>query len=298
MRLSTVRLDDDGTAAARRDGDELVLLPYPDVGGLLSSGVDWFQQAQDYRGRRISVSMSSTTTLVPHPNKIVCLGLNYASHIAEMGRPTPSYPTLFAKYDGSLIGDGDSIRMPAVSDQLDWEAELGVVIGVPGRDIEADQAVDHVAGYTVVNDVTVRDWQHRTREFLSGKTFESTTPVGPELVTPDELPKGASGLEIGCSVDGVVMQLSNTSDLLFTVAQTIAYVSQIITLVAGDLIAMGTPGGVGAGRDPQVFLTPGQELVTWVEGVGTLHNTVVRAAETNPEGPAGSQRSIRQEEVS
>lgn len=275
MRLSTVRLQDGGTAAARREGEEYVLLPFSDVGTLLGCG-DWASRAAAVGGRRVPAFDSDLLTLVPHPNKIVCLGLNYASHIAEMGRPTPAYPTLFAKYDAALIGDGAGIEMPSVSEQLDWEAELGVVIGSPGRDIDAGRALDHVAGYTVVNDVTVRDWQHRTREFLSGKTFEATTPVGPSLVTPDELPSGASGLEIGCSVDGVMMQQSNTADLLFDVAHTIAYISQIITLVPGDLIATGTPGGVGAGRDPQVFLGAGQELRTWVEGVGHLHNPVVR----------------------
>lgn len=193
-----------------------------------------------------------------------------------MGRPTPAYPTLFAKYDGALIGARDEIHSPPVSDDLDWEAELAVVIGRRGRHLTADQALGYVGGYTVLNDVTVRDWQHRTREFLSGKTFEATTPVGPALVTPDELPAGASGLTISCSVDDHVMQKSNTADLLFDVADTIAYISTIITLLPGDLIATGTPGGVGAGRDPKVFLRHGQELVTSVEGVGELRNIVVK----------------------
>lgn len=289
MRLSTVRLTADQrparggtgqvrgeTAAARHEAGELVVLPYPDVGSLLASGDDWRQRAADGDGSRVKVERASLATLIPHPNKIVCLGLNYATHIAEMGRPTPKYPTLFAKFDGALIGSHDPIQMPRVSDQLDWEAELGVVIGRAGRDLSSTDALRHVAGYTVVNDVTVRDWQHRTREFLSGKTFESTTPVGPDLVTTDELPDGASGLDIGCSVDGDVMQRSTTADLLFTVADTVAYISTIITLLPGDLISMGTPGGVGAGRDPQVFLKPDQELLTWVEGVGELRNTVVR----------------------
>ncbi len=275
MKLSTIRLDAGGTAAARHEGDELVVLPHSDVGTLLASGDDWAQRAAGDGDRRLASADATFATLVPHPNKIVCLGLNYATHIAEMGRPTPAYPTLFAKFAGALIGGGDPIQMPRVSDQLDWEAELGVVIGRPGRAIGPDQALDYVAGYTVVNDVTVRDWQHRTREFLSGKTFEGTTPVGPALVTVDELPLGAAGLDIGCSVDGAVMQRSTTADLLFTVADTIAYISTIITLLPGDLIAMGTPGGVGAGRTPPVFLQPGQELVTWVEGVGELRNQVV-----------------------
>jgi len=277
MRLSTVRLDDGHgtTTAARQDGDDLVLLPFTDVGALLATGDQWQERAAG-QGKRVPLSEASLAPVVPHPNKVVCLGLNYATHIKEMGRPTPAHPTLFAKYDGSLIGAHDAIHMPAVSDDLDWEAELGVVVGSPGRNIPRDKALEHVAGYTVVNDVTVRDWQHRTREFLSGKTFEATTPVGPALVTPDELPPGASGLTISCGVDGHTMQKSSTADLLFDVADVIAYISTVITLLPGDLICTGTPGGVGAGRDPKVFLRPGQELVTTVEGVGELRNTVVK----------------------
>ncbi|QFQ95688.1 fumarylacetoacetate hydrolase family protein [Streptomyces phaeolivaceus] len=277
MRLATVRLADgyETTTVARQEGQELVLLPYADVGALLACGDRWREwAARD--GERVPLADASLAPLVPHPNKIVCLGLNYATHIKEMGRPTPTHPTLFAKFDGSLVGARDDIHMPSVSDDLDWEAELGVVIGRPGRRIAREAALDHVAGYTVVNDVTVRDWQHRTREFLSGKTFEATTPVGPLLVTPDELPPGASGLTISCAVDGHVTQKSNTADLLFDVAEIIAYVSTIITLLPGDLICTGTPGGVGAGRDPKVFLRPGQELVTTVEGIGELRNTVVK----------------------
>jgi acylpyruvate hydrolase len=275
MRLSTIRVGSDVTSAARHEGDHVVLLPYSDIGALLSAGDDWRQRAA-VDGERILLDKAFLAPVVPHPNKIVCLGLNYATHIKEMGRPTPAYPTLFAKYDGSLIGARDDIHMPPVSDDLDWVAELGVVVGRPGRHVPGHAALEYVAGYTIVNDVTVRDWQHRTREFLSGKTFEATTPVGPALVTSDELPPGASGLAIGCSVDGEAMQKSSTADLLFDVADVIAYVSTIITLLPGDLICTGTPGGVGAGRDPKVFLRPGQELVTTVEGIGELRNTVVK----------------------
>lgn len=274
MRLCTVRIDGRATAA-RQDGDELVLLPYADVGELLDSGPDWQQRAA-VDGERAPYAAASLAPVVPHPNKIVCLGLNYATHIAEMGRPAPAYPTLFAKYDGALIGARDPIHAPAVSDEVDWEAELGVVIGRPGRGIARERALDHVAGYTVANDVTVRDWQHRTREFLAGKTFEATTPVGPVLVTPEELPDGGSGLAISCTVDGHAMQKSTTADLLFDVADIIAYVSTIITLMPGDLILTGTPGGVGAGREPKLFLAPGQELVTTIEGIGELRNRVIK----------------------
>ncbi|TDE08465.1 fumarylacetoacetate hydrolase family protein [Jiangella asiatica] len=274
MRLATIRLPDGGTSAARVDRDRVRVLPWPDLGRLLADP-NWRQLA--LVGETLpGEEEPQYAPLVPHPNKIVCLGLNYASHIAEMGRPTPQYPTLFAKYDGALIGAHDPVVLPAVSDAVDWEAELGVVIGAPARHVPPDHALDVVAGYTVVNDVTVRDWQHRTREFLSGKTFEATTPVGPVLVTPDELPPGASGLAITCTVDGVVMQHSTTADLLFSVARIVSYVSTIITLKPGDLIATGTPGGVGAGRSPEIWLRPGSELVTTIEGIGQLHNRCVR----------------------
>jgi acylpyruvate hydrolase len=269
MRLASVTVDSIPYAARVQDGT-YVLLPSDNVGALLAEP-DW-QTLAAGDGKRVDADRAALVTLVPQPNKIICLGLNYASHIAEMGRPTPEYPTLFAKYDGALIGPTDDVALPEISDKVDWEAELGVVIGARGRHVSTATALDLVAGYTVVNDVTVRDWQHRTREFLSGKTFEATTPVGPHLVTPDEVPPGAAGLKIRCEVDGEVMQQSNTDDLLFTVSDTIAYVSTIITLQPGDLIAMGTPGGVGAGRDPQVFLQDGQTLVTSIEGIGQLRN--------------------------
>jgi acylpyruvate hydrolase len=277
MRLATARTDS-GTSAVRLEGDHLVQLPHPDVGALLLCP-DW-RKAAAAQGPELAAT-TSLAPLVTHPNKIICLGLNYASHIAEMGRATPEYPTLFAKYDGSLIGPYDDITLPFVSDQVDWEAELAVVIGREGRHVATGDALDLVAGYTVVNDITVRDWQHRTREFLSGKTFEATTPLGPHLVTSDELPEGASGLEISCSVDGEQVQKSDTRDLLFDVAAIISYVSTMITLQPGDVIATGTPGGVGAGRDPQVFLRPGQEVVTRISGIGELRNTCVAEHRTS-----------------
>ncbi|WP_113705137.1 fumarylacetoacetate hydrolase family protein [Nonomuraea lactucae] len=269
MRLATIR-HQDGTRAARLEGDDYVLLDHSDVGALLASGDDGQGGSV-----RVPAAGASTAPLVPHPNKIICLGLNYQSHILEMGRDVPAYPTLFAKYDGALIGARDPITLPMVSDRVDWEAELGFVVGRTARHVPRQKALDYVAGYTVINDVTVRDYQRRTREFLSGKTFEATTPVGPVLVTPDELGGGEPDLEIRCEVDGEVMQRSRTSDLLFGIADILSYVSDIITLKPGDLIATGTPGGVGDGRDPKVYLKPGQTLVTTIEGIGELRNLCV-----------------------
>jgi acylpyruvate hydrolase len=155
---------------------------------------------------------------------------------------------------------------------VDWEAELGFVIGRPARHVSKDEALGYVAGYTIVNDVTVRDYQRRTREFLSGKTFEATTPVGPVLVSADEFTGEEPDLEIRCEVDGEVMQRSRTSDLLFGIADIVSYVSDIITLLPGDLICTGTPGGVGDGRDPKVYLKQGQTLRTVIEAIGETSN--------------------------
>ncbi|MGI5404824.1 fumarylacetoacetate hydrolase family protein [Streptomyces sp. CA-135486] len=274
MRLATLRVLGE-TRAARLDGDEYVLLPHADVAALLAEGEHWQSLAAQQEGERVVAAEADFATLIPHPNKIICLGLNYATHIKEMGRDTPQYPTLFAKYDGSLIGAHDPVMLPSVSDQVDWEAELGFVVGRAARHVRKEEALEYVAGYTVVNDVTVRDYQRRTREFLAGKTFEATTPVGPVLVTADEFNGAEPDLEIRCEVDGAVMQRSRTSDLLFGIADILAYVSDILTLLPGDVICTGTPGGVGDGRDPKVYLKEGQTLRTVIEGLGETRNVCV-----------------------
>jgi acylpyruvate hydrolase len=270
MRLTTVRTPS-GTRAGRVEGGDVVLLPFADLNDLLARP-DWAQLATS-AGDIIALDETMLAPVVPRPPKIICLGLNYMRHIREMGREPPAFPTIFAKYTNALIGPRDEIAMPAVSDRMDWEVELGVVIGSPARNVSAEAALEHVAGYTVVNDISARDWQNRTTQFLQGKTFEHTTPVGPFLVTADELPAGAAGLAVRCEIDGTIMQQDTTDELIFGVAETIAYLSQIFTLEPGDLIAMGTPDGVGAGRTPPVWLQPGQTVRTSIEGVGELLNT-------------------------
>jgi len=251
-------------------------LDAPDVGSLLADP-GWARAAVAARGGAShALADADLATLVPNPSKIICLGLNYASHIKEMGRDLPEYPTLFAKFPGTLIGARDPILLPRVSEQLDWEVELGVVVGRRARHVTPEEALDAVGGFTVVNDVSVRDYQYRTAEFLGGKIFERTTPVGPALVTLDELPGHGADLVVRCEVDGEVMQQSRTSDLLFGPAEIISYVSDIITLEPGDLIATGTPGGVGAARTPPVWLRAGQVVRTVVEGVGECVNQCVR----------------------
>lgn len=276
MRLATVRTGD-GTRAARVESDRLLLLPAPDVGSLLAtaaSGRGLESVASLEPTKEIAFANASFAPLVPHPEKIFCVGLNYRAHILEMSRELPEYPTLFAKFASSLIGAHDDLVLPSVSRAVDWEVELGVVIGRRIRRGTLEQAREAIAGYTIVNDVSMRDWQARTTQFLQGKTFDSSTPVGPVLVTGDEIGDGED-LEVRCEVDGVVMQRGRTSDLLFGSAEIVSYISQFAALVPGDLISTGTPGGVGAGRNPQVFLAPGQLLTTAVEGIGSCANRCV-----------------------
>src|SRR5260370_34390677 len=184
-----------------------------------------------------------------------------------MGHDPPDVPTLFAKYAGALIGPRDPIVLPLVSDLVDWEAELAFVIGTPVRHADARAARAAIAGYTICNDVSMRDWQRRTAQWLQGKTFESSTPVGPVLVTPDEV-DDARDLRLRCEVDGELRQDARTSDLVFDPVEIVRYVSTILTLVPGDLISTGTPGGVGAGMDPPRFLRPGQVVRTCIERIG------------------------------
>jgi acylpyruvate hydrolase len=276
MRLATVRTDG-GTRAARVEGDRLLLLPEPDVAAVLASADPASRHAPGADLEPIGeleVAGASFAPLVPHPEKILCVGLNYRAHVLEMGRELPDYPTLFAKFPSSLIGARDDLVLPSVSSSVDWEVELGVVIGRRVRRADIDQAREAIAGFTIVNDVSMRDWQYRTTQYLQGKTFEASTPVGPFLVTGDEIGDG-DDLEVCCEVDGVVMQLGRTSDLIFGPAAVVSYISQFATLVPGDLISTGTPDGVGAGRDPQVFLAAGQLLTTAVEGIGACVNHCV-----------------------
>jgi acylpyruvate hydrolase len=277
MRLATIRRPDSTTAAARLDGDELVVLPYPDVATLLADP-GWREAAAAGTGERLALAEADLAPPV-RPPKVVCVGLNYRSHIEEMGRPFPDHPTLFIKFPDTLTGPYDDLVIPSVSQEVDWEVELGVVIGRPARHVDEAGAAACIAGYTVVNDISMRDWQWRTMQWDQGKNFEASTPVGPFVVTGDELgdpeATGTVDLEVTCRVDGETMQTGRTSDLLFKPAAVVAYVSQFTTLRPGDLIATGTPGGVGAGRDPKVFLAPGQVLETAVEGIGACRNLMV-----------------------
>ncbi len=270
MRLATIRLQDGGTAAVRVDEDVAVELGADNLTHFLGR-TNWRSDAAAADGPRHGLDTLDFAPLVPRPDKVVCVGLNYRHHIEEMGREQPTHPTLFAKYSGALIGAFDEIQLPKVSDEVDWEAELGVVIGVEVRHASMDEASAAIAGYTVVNDVSVRDFQNHTPQWLQGKTFERSTPVGPWLVVDEGAPESLS-----CLVNGEVVQHANTDDLVFGPTELVAYISQVITLLPGDLIATGTPGGVGHARKPPRYLTDGSELVTRVQGVGEMRNVCVK----------------------
>jgi acylpyruvate hydrolase len=213
------------------------------------------------------------------PGKLICVGRNYSEHARELGNAESPWPETFLRLPTTVTGPHDEIRVPAVSHQVDYEGELGFVIGKPGRHIPASQAEQHVFGYTIVNDVTVRDWQKRGQQFTPGKNFDGTLPVGPELVTADEL--DWRGLKLETRLNGETVQFATTDQLIFDIPTLIEFISSWTTLEPGDLICTGTPGGVGAGRKPPLWLKPGDVVEVEIEGIGALRNPVV-ADEATP----------------
>ncbi|THA32717.1 FAA hydrolase family protein [Streptomyces sp. A1277] len=275
MKLATLRTAD-GTRAVRLDGDLLVDLGYADLGELFAED-GWQAKAAAASGTTYPADGADFAPVVPNPSKVVCVGHNYTNHIKEMGRDLPDHPTLFPKFADTLLGAGDDIVKPAETDALDWEVELAVVIGERVRRADEEQAADAIAGFTVMNDVSARDWQFRTIEWTQGKIWEATTPVGPYVVTPDEVGGVRPALQVRTTVDGQVMQQDDTGTLLFDPVFLVQYISTVITLRPGDIIATGTPAGVGNARDPKVFLLPGQTVVTEITGLGACTNRVVEA---------------------
>jgi len=217
--------------------------------------------------------------VIPRPGKFICLGLNYVDHAKEGGHhDLPPWPTLFMRGPTSLAAAGEPIVRPGLSDTLDYEAELAVIIGEPARHVSEATALRHVAGYALFNDATVREYQRITTQWTPGKNFDGTGAFGPELVTPDELPEGASGLRITSRLNGTIMQDGNTADMMFSVGKTISLLSQVMTLETGDVIAMGTPAGVGHARKPPVWMRPGDVCEIEIEKIGRLSNPIVAEA--------------------
>lgn len=274
MRLVTVRTEG-GTRAGRISGDDIGLLEHADVGEALRSGLDL--AAAPTQGS-VALEDADLAPVVTNPSKVFCLGLNYRPHIEEMGHEMPEYPTLFPKFARSLCGPFDPIPLPAESDQVDSEAELVLVIGKSVRRANEAEAAAAIAGFTVGNDMSMRDWQGHTSQFTAGKGWEASSPVGPALVTPDEVGGARPGLPIHSQIDGVTFQSADTSELVIDPIDSVRYISTFVTLEPGDVIFTGTPGGVGAARTPPVFLEPGQTIVTTIEGVGQLRNECVAEA--------------------
>jgi 2-keto-4-pentenoate hydratase/2-oxohepta-3-ene-1,7-dioic acid hydratase in catechol pathway len=220
----------------------------------------------------------------PPAGKVVCVGVNYADHVAEMKRERPAHPSLFIRFGDSLVGNGRALELPAVSASFDWEGELAVVVGKPAWRVGAGEALAHVAGYSCFGDHTLRDFQRHTTQFTAGKNFHRSGAMGPWIVTADEIPD-PQALQLTTRVNGAVMQQASTASMLFGVAEIIAYVSSFTPLRAGDVIATGTPAGVGAARTPPVFLREGDVVEVQIERIGTLRNAVQRER-----GPAPAQR--------
>lgn len=244
---------------------------FPDLKSVLRAGA-----VARLAGVGAALPLGQVTLLppVPNPDKILCIGLNYLPHILESGRPHPAHPSIFTRYPESLVGHGQPLVRPRASREFDYEGELAVVIGKAGRHIPADRAAEHVLGYSIVNEGSVRDYQNHTTQFWPGKSFERSGSMGPWIVTADEVGDIAAQ-HLTTRVNGNVEQHTPISDMAITVAGIIAYASTVITLQPGDVIATGTPGGVGRYRKPQLFLEPGMSVEVEITGIGTLSNGIV-----------------------
>jgi 2-keto-4-pentenoate hydratase/2-oxohepta-3-ene-1,7-dioic acid hydratase in catechol pathway len=260
------------------EGDEIADLPGldPQLPPALNDALPMLRGYPPPAATRKTVSLSDVTLLpvIPSPQKIICIGVNYADHAAETGQAPPPYPTVFAKFANTLAASGDPIVLPSASTMPDYEGELAVVIGRPGRQITEQDALDYVAGYTAFNDVSARDFQGHTSQWTMGKSPDTFGPLGLALLTADEMPDPQK-LELRTTVNGEVLQQASTADMVFTVRQLIAYLSQTMTLLPGDVIATGTPSGIGAARTPPRFLRPGDTVVISIDDVTELANPVV-----------------------
>ena len=287
MRLGSARFNGQPVLVALVDEEWLnlsvVSQRFHDVSEVLAApdGLDVVaEQLSSERGAIVKESDLVWRPLAPRPGKVICLGLNYADHAAESPYDRPDYPVLFARFTTSLIGHRRPLVRPALSDQFDYEGELVALIGRRAHGVASDDALACVAGYSIFNDTSIRDYQFKSSQWTVGKNFDGTGAFGPCFVSADELPPGASGLRITTKIGSDVMQDGNTADMLFGVAETIEIISAAITLEPGDVLVMGTPGGVGFARKPPVFLRPGDTVTVTIEGIGELVNDVVDELQT------------------
>jgi len=284
MRLATIQTPA-GPRAALFQGEDYIDLhaTRPDlpssVRELLAGGSTMLRSAAEAAARpdaaRHSAASVKLLAPIPDPPKVICIGLNYRDHAAESGAPIPKEPVLFSKFATAILGPGEPIRLPSVSREVDYEAELVLVVGKKGRHLSAASALDHLAGCTIGHDVSARDWQLKKdgRQWMAGKTFDTFAPIGPILMTMDEL-GDPHNLSIRLRLNGQVMQDSNTRMMIFRAADLLAYISQIVTLQPGDLIFTGTPSGVGFTRKPPIFLKDGDVVEVEIEKLGVLRNPV------------------------
>jgi 2-keto-4-pentenoate hydratase/2-oxohepta-3-ene-1,7-dioic acid hydratase in catechol pathway len=266
-------------------GDEIIGIKgagFHDVLSVIAGGPEALDRVSRWiynppRSERLDAGTTRLGAPIPRPPKIVCIGLNYRDHAAEANLPVPQTPTVFSKYPTSVIGPGHPVILPRNSTQPDYEAEFAVVIGKGGRHILESHWREHVFGYTIVNDVSARDFQMATSQWMIGKTFDTFCPMGPAIVTADEI-EDPHNLSISLSIGGETLQDSNTSNLIFGVPKIIAYLSSVFTLEPGDVIATGTPAGVGFARKPPRYLREGDEVRVKIEGIGELVNPVIAEA--------------------
>lgn len=271
MKLATLRLDGSTTAAVLvEDTTATIIDGFADLSDLLAEP-NWKALAEAASGGTFDLADADYAPVVPNPGKIICVGLNYATHIKEMGRELPEFPTLFSKFKEALTGPYDDVVVPEyAAAELDWEAELAVVIGKRAYQVPSAAAGDYIAGYSVINDYTMRDYQYRTLQWDQGKTFEKTSGFGPFLVTDYTL-----GTRIETRLDGEVMQSATTDDLVFTPADLVDYISHIVTLQPGDVIITGTTGGVGHARKPARYIQNGETVEVGIEGIGSVRNKTI-----------------------
>jgi 2-keto-4-pentenoate hydratase/2-oxohepta-3-ene-1,7-dioic acid hydratase in catechol pathway len=247
---------------------------YPDLVAVLrADALGALEQAVRSGGTSIDPATTEALPVVTNPGKFICVGLNYKTHVAETKRGDSEHPSLFLRFNDTLAANGDVLPRPTFSDRFDWEGELAFVIGKGGRHISREQAFEHIAGYTCFNDVSVRDWQKHTHQFTPGKNFPSTGPLGPYLLTRDEVPDVTS-LTLETRLNGEVMQHASLNDLIFDIPVLIEYISRFTPLSPGDLIATGTPGGVGDRRDPPRYMKEGDTIEVEITGLGILRNRI------------------------